>query len=33
MKCSTEAIGKMAEIMVLEMQKVGQAGEGIREVY
>ena len=32
MKFSTEAIGKMAEIMVKEMQQIGVAGEGIRSV-
>jgi hypothetical protein len=32
MKFSTEAISKMAEIMVSEMGKIGLEGEGIREV-
>lgn len=32
MKFSTEAIGKMAEIMVKEMHQIGMQGEGIRGV-
>jgi len=32
MKFSTEAVEKMAEIMVQEMNKIGAEGEGIREV-
>jgi len=32
MKFSTEAIGKMAEIMVQEMNRMGIEGEGIRGV-
>jgi hypothetical protein len=32
MKFSTEAVKKMAEIMVQEMKKIGAEGEGIREV-
>lgn len=32
MKFSTEAIGKMAEIMVKEMDQIGMEGEGIRTV-
>jgi uncharacterized protein UPF0236 len=30
MKCSTEAVRKMAEIMVQEMSKIGAEGQGIR---
>ena len=32
MKFSTEAVSKIAEIMVSEMEKIGLEGEGIREV-